>query len=174
MSSGSQKGLINTACRTAQAKRGLQRRCPRKAVFPWLCSGIVLMALCVAYGFASAQAAIFSAAEAARFHTGERHMYPRPARLHLVKLRFARLRSAKHCFLDILMTPDRLWRYPLRVPLHAAVSCGGVVAQSPLCRVSGGQGYLQHNSAAERFPSPACLPSFHAIQAGKNVLLSSG
>ena len=126
------------------------------------------MALCVAYGFASAQAAIFSAAEAARFHTGERHMYPRPARLHLVKLRFARLRSAKHCFLDILMTPDRLWRYPLRVPLHAAVSCGGVVAQSPLCRVSGGQGYLQHNSAAERFPSPACLPSFHAIQAGKN------
>ena len=74
------------------------------------------MALCVAYGFASAQAAIFSAAEAARFHTGERHMYPRPARLRLVKLRFARLRSAKHCFLDILMTPDRLWRYPLRVP----------------------------------------------------------
>ena len=56
------------------------------------------MALCVAYGFASAQAAIFSAAEAARFHTGERHMYPRPARLHLVKLRFARLRSAKHYF----------------------------------------------------------------------------
>ena len=77
------------------------------------------MALCVAYGFASAQAAIFSAAEAARFHTGERHMYPRPARLRLVKLRFARLRSAKHCFRNLSTAPDRLCRYSLPLAFYA-------------------------------------------------------
>ncbi len=38
-------------------------------------------------------------------------MYPRPALLRLVKLRFTRLRSEKHCFHDLLMTLDLRCRY---------------------------------------------------------------
>lgn len=81
------------------------------------------MALCVAYGFASAQAAIFSAAEAARFHTGERHMYPRPARLRLVKLRFARL-PLRETLLP--RHPDDA-RSALAIPAPRAPSCRSIM-----------------------------------------------
>ena len=83
------------------------------------------MALCVAYGFASAQAAIFSAAEAARFHTDERHMYPRPARL---RLREATLQSAL-----LRETFDR--SPPQNAALQAA---GGRRSKLADARVSGG------------------------------------
>ena len=65
-----------------------------------------------------------------------------------------RLRSARHCFRDLLMTLDRRCRYSLslafcaenaalalRAPLHAALPCGGgrrsMLANA---RASGGQG----------------------------------
>ena len=45
-------------------------------------------------------------------------MYPRSARLRLVKLRFPRLRSANPFFRDLLMTLDRRCRYPLPLALR--------------------------------------------------------
>ena len=46
-------------------------------------------------------------------------MYPRLARLRLVKLRFTRLRSANPFFRDLLMTLDRRCRYSLSLAFCA-------------------------------------------------------
>ena len=46
-------------------------------------------------------------------------MYPRLARLRLVKLRLTRLRSANPFFRDLLMTLDRRCRYSLSLAFCA-------------------------------------------------------
>ena len=105
-----------------------------------------MVALCVMYGIAPAWGG---------------NMYSRPARLRLRAVAPPKgSRSARHCFRDLLMTLDRLCRYPLPSAFRAenaafalraptmphAHAAGGRRFMARCVRASGGQGYFQHNS----------------------------
>ncbi len=89
-------------------------------------------------------------------------MYPRSARLRLVKLRFTRLRSANPFFRDLLMTLARRCRYPLPLAFRAENAALALRTPPPhghaaghrrsiradAC-ASGSQGYYQHHAIIE-------------------------
>ena len=121
----------------------------------------VLAALRGAYGFAPAQAAISIAAKTARVPHGQRHHVSAAGSLaRSCGCAARRPRSARHCFRDLLMTLDRLCRYPLPSAFRAenaafalraptmphAHAAGGRRFMARCVRASGGQGYFQHNS----------------------------
>ena len=75
-------------------------------------------------------------------------MYPRLARLRLVKLRFTRLRSANPFFRDLLMTLDRRCRYSLSLAFCAENAALALRAPSmPHDHAAGGGRHL-----CSRFP----------------------
>ena len=120
-----------------------------------LCCRTVLIALRETCIFTTARAATFVAAKAARVPHGRAAVVRRrrsltngdsrdKACIHgwlacaFVKLRFPRLRSARHCFRS---SPPSMPHY------HAA---GGRRSIARYARASGGQGYVQHGFTTQR------------------------
>ena len=146
--------------------------------WPVPCCRIVLTALCVMCAFAAAWAATFVAARAARVPHGRKAacIHGRPACAFVRQSRpkaplrepFLPLLAPLHAALAAggasVASMERGARarsgFACRAWLRATNgrrSAGGASLHTPLTRrASGGQGYVQHYSAAERWPVPCC------------------